>query len=437
MHHFLKRLFITLCLITGSTGLATRALGAAFFLPALFVRRYSTMGGLEQEEFSRELSGVRSFGEKGWCDYWDALASRHAADAERTLLELAGPSVTLSSYDQAALAPLWQVLEPVRPVVAGLLTQEVGAQGQQGLSLQQRQAFATVHSLMKAIAYYQVSAFPCASPRRMQAYQKSRELFDLLIEICAPVLGVSVERMSISTCGENVEGYLVLPSGSGALPLVLATNGLEGTVQELALPLLKCCDRGMAVFVMEMPGTYAYKTPMSGESEQIYHGVIEHMLAHPRIDASRVGMLGVSFGAYWSTRMALASERLRCVVANGGPNYRTFRPAGSFGSPEIIVRALIATTGAKGLHDVGGRLGALSLHTRYRDIKTPLLLINGEKDTLVSTQDSIDISTHAPKALLKLYPDDDHCAMAHSQEWVDLSLEWMGMHLQVDENPPS
>ena len=50
------------------------------------------------------------------------------------------------------------------------------------------------------------------------------------------------------------------------------------------------------------------------------------------------------------------------------------------------------------------KLQALSLKDRYAKISTPLLVINGENDTLLATEDSIDIATHAPGGLLNLYP---------------------------------
>lgn len=441
MRQFIKRLFTTLCLITGTTEIASRFLGAAFFLPVLFVRRYAMMGGLDPQQFSSELRRAHSFADTAWCEHWDSLAASHLADAERVVRDIAGPLAAqeptpLSSGNEAALALLRQRLAPLGPRVASLLTKDVSASPGQPSSAHQHQALMALRSLMKAITYYQVSAFPGDSPKRMEAYHQSRQLFDRLVAVCAPVLGISVERLSIQAGGDVVEGYLMLPQGNDALPLTLVTNGLEGTVQELVVPLLKYSNAGIAVFVMEMPGTYAYKRPMSDASEQTYHSVIEHLSAHPRINADRIGMVGVSFGAYWSTRIALTSKRLRCAVSNGGPNHRSFQMSGSFGAPEIIVRALRATTGATSLHDLGTKLRALSLRMRYRDIQIPLLLINGERDTLLSTQDSVDISVQAPKGLLKLYPDDDHCAMAHYDEWLEMAFEWLNGHLS-DTRPAS
>jgi esterase FrsA len=89
------------------------------------------------------------------------------------------------------------------------------------------------------------------------------------------------------------------------------------------------------------------------------------------------------------------------------------------------------TTHASSTVDLAKKLRALSLKDRYPRITAPLLVINGDTDTLASTQDSIDIATYAPNALLKLYPGDDHCAMGHADQWWDLSIRFLADHLRA------
>ena len=64
-----------------------------------------------------------------------------------------------------------------------------------------------------------------------------------------------------------------------------------------------------------------------------------------------------------------------------------------------------------------------------RSISCPVLAINGDTDTLLSTRDTVELAELAPNPCLKLYPDDDHYAMAHAREWSELSLDWMQTHL--------
>ena len=201
------------------------------------------------------------------------------------------------------------------------------------------------------------------------------------------------------------------------------------------IPNLRYRDSGLGVVMVEMPGSYAYKQPMSTASEAIYHQVIEHVAAHPRVDASRMGFVGTSFGGYWAARMAATSTKLRCAVACGAPTDHSFRA--SLGTPQIILQALADVTGASGPLDLSRKLHSLSLRDMYGQITIPLLVINGDTDTLLSTQDSIDLAHGARNSTLRLYPNDDHCAMGHYREWLDLSRQWMRDQLASVETPGS
>lgn len=107
-------------------------------------------------------------------------------------------------------------------------------------------------------------------------------------------------------------------------------------------------------------------------------------------------------------------NRLRAAVANGAPSHHSFKAARNIGAPEIFIHTLTPATHARSRRDLMAKLQALSLKDRYAKISTPLLVINGENDTLLATEDSIDIATHAPGGLLNLYP-----AERNSQElWI-------------------
>jgi len=376
----LKDIFTTLCLVTGQTERAANRLGVRYFLPELFRLRYSNMGGLDPETFARQLDGLKSFEESAWCGYWNAIAAGYEEEADKLL-------------------------------------QESGDEEQQRGQ----------DALIKALTYYTVSAFPGDSPLRMDAYHKARTLNERLV----PLMDDRMEKVTLQIAGEEVVGYERFPKGRKKCPMVIITNGLEGTVQELALPLLEYRDAEIGIFLMEMPGTYAYKKPMSWASEEIYNGVIDHFADHPRVDAERMAIVGVSFGGYWSARMAAVNPRLCCAVVCGAPLHHAFGLTNSFGTPEIIASVLIKVTGARGLRDMGSKLDEMSFEKNdlYRRLDIPLLVINGVNDTLLGTEDSVVLALKVPRALLKLYENDDHCAMGHYREWLDLSFEWLQMQL--------
>ncbi|WP_280332245.1 alpha/beta hydrolase family protein [Nocardia wallacei] len=445
-----QKLFVTACAVTRSTNLAARWTGAAPFLPALFVLRYANMGGLDHTLFAGQIRRATSFRDDRWCNYWNRIADTHARRATALLRGLAGtdsadvPDLTDPSAATAAehrerlsawIAPAAELFadhgpQPDTRALAALVDEHTPTGDRERIT----KAFNAIDAWVKAITYYQVSAFPGHDPHRMQAYSCSRHLFDALTGALVPTLGLAVEHVdTLVAGGDTVRGYLVVPPGPGPHPVVLTTNGLEGTVQELAIPQLRYRDSGIAMFLMEMPGSYAYSDPMNPESEAIYHRVIEHLVADERLDADRIAMVGVSFGGYRTARLAATNHQLACAIACGAPTHRSFH-GGALGTPQIILHALAKTVGAAHPIDLMRKLRALSIRDLYRDITIPLLVINGDHDTLMSTQDSSDLAHAAAHATLQLYPDDDHCAMGHYRQWLDYSQQWLLEHFAGTTN---
>lgn len=441
-----QKLFVTACAVTRSTDLAARWTGAGPFLPALFALRYANMGGLDRSQFVQEIRAARSFRDDRWCRYWDAIADAHARRATWLLRGLAGPDSSVvpdltnpvGGMGVEHLDALAASIAPAAVLFADhgpqpntraltALVDEHAPPGDHSLIMQ---AFTAIDAWVKAITYYQVSAFPGHSTARMRAYWRSRHLFEALISALAPTLGLVVEHVDLPVAsGETLHGCLVVPPGPGPHPAVLITNGLEGTVQELAIPQLRYRDSGLAVFLMEMPGSYAYTHPMRPASEVLYHNVIEYLAADDRLDAKKIAMVGISFGGYWAARTAATNHRLACAIACGAPTHRSFH-GGALGTPQLILSALADTVGASHPIELMRKLRALSIRDLYADITIPLLVINGDHDTLLSTQDSIDLAQGAAHATLLIYPDDDHCAMGHYREWLDHSQSWLLEHLR-------
>lgn len=440
-----RKLFTSTCAMVHATELAASRLGTAYFLPALFVDRFTHMGGIEPAVFSEQLAGCRSFRDDAWAGYWREIAATHATVADAALTRLGAPTVaglldTARSVDLhslgALLAPAESILSERGALAPPNAVEEFGRSGCGG-----EDAAIAVDALIKVIVYTFVAAWPGYTGERMKAYQASRRLCEVLTEALAPAMGVQIEHLSIEVPGGDVvRGTAMFPPDARAVPTVLLTNGLEGTVAEILLPLLAFRHAGLGYFAMEMPGTYSYQQPLAAPGEGVYRAVIDHLCADPRVDANRIGMLGLSFGAYWAARMAAVEPRLVAAVANGAPTHRTFGLAGTVGVPEIMVWTLAHATQARGTLDLMRKLRALSLRDYYARITAPLFVINGDSDTLVAAQDSIELATYAANAVLKLYPGDDHCAMGNAPDWFEKSVQFFADHLDPtgpcrDETP--
>ncbi|WP_175583853.1 alpha/beta hydrolase family protein [Nocardia cyriacigeorgica] len=429
----IQRAIVTACALTHTTERATHRFGPVPFLPRLFADRFTHLGGISDEEFREQLEGCRSFEDLRWTRYWEAFADRHLAAADPALGALGGPRTSeLLDGGAVDVRALGELLAPA----AAILSERGAVADPNAVDrfCEEHPAHANaaiaLDSLIKAMVYEFVAAWPGWSPLRLRAYERSHVLGEILLTALAPAMDVTIERVEIPFGDDDrVRGYFMIPSGAKNPPVELVTNGVEGTLAEVLLPMLKYRSEGLAMFIMEMPGTYSYREPLSPDAERVFTKVIDFLVSDPRVDGERIGMMGLSFGAHWATRMAAVDPRLQVAVANGAPTNRTFKPLASIGVPEIMVSTLRNATGATNMANLMKKLAAMSIADYYPRIPIPLLVINGAEDTLVSTQDSIDIAIGAPYGQLVLYAGDDHCAMGHGEQWMRLSQDFLRSHL--------
>ncbi|RKL22891.1 hypothetical protein BFJ70_g13086 [Fusarium oxysporum] len=388
--------FKSLLATTRTTEFASRVVGVRTFLPQLSAKRFSTVGGIAEGVFVQHLDSCKSFNDTRWTEHCIALANEQLQhlDSELEKAELGSshtflngqpPSPAVLSFLRRGAVAMTRT-PPGTPIDEDTFPQD----GQKG-------SFIAVSALLKAIAYFFVAAWPGLTPVPLKTYRVCEALFDILLDAIAPTLSLNVERHIVPVNGEDVKVYALLPTGiETTVPGVLVTNGLEGTnVETMVTALRTKAVLSSAWFFMEMPGTYASKQPMTkSSSELIYKEVLTFMASHKLVDGSRLGMLGISFGGNCATRMAMVDKRLKAVVVNGAPLGRSLCLSRSFGMPEVVVRALFSVAGAKTLIDLKSGLDAL-VPTRegIEQIQFHVFAINGEKDTLISTQDTTNLAT--------------------------------------------
>ena len=434
------RVLATLCALTGTTGPVVRRAGARAVLPEVCVPRWARLAAVPPERLAAQLDGVRSFADAQWCEYWSEIAERCVAQANTLLRELCAASgarpvaVVPSSGERSVSAALGDLLAPAAEVLADRETAEAGAEIERfvrsrtaGGALDERLLLAAraVVALRSAVGYYLIAAWPGRSPARLRAYSRAQNLFRVLTEALAWALGVAMGVTDLVVDGERIRLWTMFPVGSDCRATVLVTNGLDGPALELLLPLLRHRNSGPGFVVMDLPGTHTARRPMSIESGRVFAAVLDHLAAHSRVDAGRIAMLGTSFGGYWAARTAAVGSRLRCAVACGAPTHRGFGPAAAIGAPAIMVRTLCDIVGARGPLGPSRALSALSLRKLYQHIAIPLLVVNGDADSIVDVRDSVELAAAARFGVLRLYPGDDHCAMGHFEQWLAMAVAWL------------
>ena len=160
--------------------------------------------------------------------------------------------------------------------------------------------------------------------------------------------------------------------------------------------------------------------------------VTEPVLARPDIDADRAGMMGGSYGGYMANWMAGHTDRFKAIVSHAGlwaldqmfgttdePMF--WRP--QFGDPLTQPEMYEAN----------------SPHRHIERIRTPMLVIHGNKDYRVPVSEALrqwwDLSRYGAEAKFLYFPDENHWILApgNARIWYETVFAFLAEHVLGQE----
>jgi esterase FrsA len=171
---------------------------------------------------------------------------------------------------------------------------------------------------IRAWRLYSFGRWPIpASPGKQRSYEKAIEAFLAHARFWDPPL----EIVKIPFEGKEIIGYLRLPKNTnGPVPLVLAVNGLDSRKEDLSESFSAILPFGIGFLAVDGPGTGQCPIKVSETSDRMFSRILDYIATRPEIDKNRVTMHGVSWGAYWATKMAIVEHaRLRGASAQSPP----------------------------------------------------------------------------------------------------------------------
>ncbi|MGA9494419.1 MAG: alpha/beta hydrolase [Terriglobales bacterium] len=186
---------------------------------------------------------------------------------------------------------------------------------------------------IRAWRLYSFGRWPVpASPGKQRSYEKAIEAFLDHAKFWDPPM----EIVRIPFEGKEIIGYLRLPkNANGPVPLVLAVNGLDSRKEDLAESFSAILPFGIGYLAVDGPGTGQNPIKVSENAERVLSRVLDYIATRPEIDKNRVAMHGVSWGAYWATKMAIVErDRLRGASAQSPP-------VDTFFQKEFLMNSLI------------------------------------------------------------------------------------------------
>jgi hypothetical protein len=177
---------------------------------------------------------------------------------------------------------------------------------------------------IRAWRLYSFGRWPIpASPGKQRSYERAIAAFLAHARFWDPPL----EIVRIPFEGKEIIGYLRLPkNANGPVPLVLAVNGLDSRKEDLAESFSAILPFGVGYLAVDGPGTGQNPIKVSENAERVLSRVLDYIATRPEIDKNRVAMHGVSWGAYWATKMAIVEHaRLRGASAQSPPIDKFFQ----------------------------------------------------------------------------------------------------------------
>jgi dipeptidyl aminopeptidase/acylaminoacyl peptidase len=254
------------------------------------------------------------------------------------------------------------------------------------------------------------------------------------------------ETKAMADDGRVVRSWLVLPetaSAGSAAPLLLWVHG--GPMSSWNSwswrwnPWLMAA-RGYAVLLPDPALSTGYGQEFIARGYRQWGArpfadimaATEPVLARPDIDADRVGMMGGSYGGYMANWMAGHTDRFKAIVSHAGlwtldqmfgttDHPMFWRP--QFGDPLTEPE----------MYEMN------SPHRHIAKIRTPMLVIHGNKDYRVPVGEALrlwwDLSRHAVEAKFLYFPDENHWILTpgNARIWYETVFAFLAQHVLGQE----
>ncbi len=242
--------------------------------------------------------------------------------------------------------------------------------------------------------------------------------------------------------GQRIRGWLVLPesaSAARAAPLLLWVHG--GPMSSWNSwswrwnPWLMAA-RGYAVLLPDPALSTGYGQEFIARAHHEWGprpyadvmAVTDAAVARPDIDADRVAMMGGSYGGYLANWMAGHTDRFRAIVSHAGlwvldqvfgttDHPMFWRP--HFGDP----------LHSPEMYEIN------SPHRHIEQIRTPMLVIHGNKDYRVPVGEALrlwwDLSRYGAEAKFLYFPDENHWILTpgNARIWYQTVFAFLAQHV--------
>lgn len=178
---------------------------------------------------------------------------------------------------------------------------------------------------LRASLYYSVAVNAASAlnstDELLAVFRKQQSAWDRFVDTTSQA---EVKRVQIPYERSTLPGYLFRPAGaSGALPLLIGTNGSDGSLAAMwAACAYGALRRGYAVLLYDGPGQqsmlFENNTTFRPDWEAVLTPVLDFAIGLDEVDAGKVAAYGISQAGYWVPRALAFEHRFAAAIVDPG-----------------------------------------------------------------------------------------------------------------------
>ncbi len=237
---------------------------------------------------------------------------------------------------------------------------------------------------LKASSFYREAAWPqpVTESRMLPTYKKMRDCFDKAWTMArAPF-----EKVQINFEGKMLDGYFRKPNGPAGkkYPVVIPFQGADTMAEATIMGGAAYVARGMAYLAVDFPGQGGAlrlkDLHLPPDTDRVAKAMIDYLETRPDVDATKVGMQGISMGGYGVPRAAAGESRIRAAFMSSG-SYDLRNDLFDYYPPiQERVRWII---GAKDLTDAHKKLADYNMEGKATRLECPMLIGYSKDDRIM------------------------------------------------------
>jgi dipeptidyl aminopeptidase/acylaminoacyl peptidase len=282
---------------------------------------------------------------------------------------------------------------------------------------------------------------PPSAPK-LDTYKKALTSFARAIEL----MPLAIERVEIESPDGILPGYLIPARTAKPAPIIIFYSGFD-VVKEMLYGFIReeFAERGISCLVVDTPGVGEplrfRNVPSRPDYEVPTAAVVDYLETRQDVDASRIGLVGISLGGYYAPRGAAFETRIKACVAWGaiwdyGGTWQKRYASRSQVVPTPFFQ-LPWVMGTKTMDEALERAKQFTLAAVLPKLKQPFLILHGEHDLNVPLEDAYKAYNAAGSTdkALRVFTiaegGSEHVQADEPDQARQLIADWFARHLEA------